>query len=74
MDDKLLVFDKDKNLKFVFKGYKIGSIMQADKFYLYGLNEGEYEHSVKDKKTGVVVSDQNFRSPGLYIYDLEQIL
>ena len=26
-DEKFLVFDKDKNLKFVFEGYKIGSIM-----------------------------------------------
>ena len=49
--------------------------MQADQYFLYGINEAEHEHSCYDVENETIFSsDMFFRSPGLYIYDLEYLL
>lgn len=60
-DSKFLVFGADKNLKFIYNGFHVGSVMQADQFFLYSINDQEYEHELykvnKEEDDELIYSD-----------------
>ena len=67
------IYDTDQNLKFIFSGYRNGSIRQADDFHLYVIADTVHQLKVKDMSTGNEMVKDTFEPPGCYILDVNNI-
>jgi hypothetical protein len=67
------VFDDKKQLKYVFEGFKNGSMSQASEFHTYVIQDAMPFMRVKDENDDLVSEDRKFKSPGCYLFDFSSM-
>lgn len=73
MVDHILVFDSDRQLRYFYKGFKFGSVLQGRDWEIYAVSDAFDQYTVREFNSG---DKQTFRqnlSAGLYFFDATRV-